>query len=160
VNLVSALVWGFGATIVLTTILRSSQALGQTRIDLPFILGSMITANRDQAKVLGYVIHVLNGWAFSLIYAAAFESAARADLALGLAIGLVHGAFVVVVGMPLLPAFHPRMASDAWGPEPTRQLEPPGNFGLNYGWSTPVVTLLAHLVFGAILGTFYMLSSG
>ncbi len=154
-NLGSVLVWGFGATIILTTILRAAQALGYTRIDLPFVIGSMFTPNRDHAKVIGYLVHLLNGWAFALVYAAAFEVSGNASLGFGLLIGLVHGVFVVVVGMPLLPAFHPRMASDSWGPEPTRQLEPPGNFALNYGVSTPVVTILAHGVYGSILGYFY-----
>ena len=70
-------------------------------------------------------------------------------------IGLVHGGFVVTVLMSQLRAFHPRMASEAWGPDPTRQLEPPGNFGLNYGASPPMVTLVAHYLFGGILGYFY-----
>jgi len=155
VNLAAALVWGFGATVVLTTMLRAGQALGLTRIDLPFILGSAFTANRDRAKVLGYGIHLLNGWGFALVYCAAFETYGQSGLLLGVLIGLVHGAFVLVVGMPLLPAFHPRMASDTWGPEPARQLEPPGNLTLNYGWSTPALTLIAHTVFGGILGVFY-----
>jgi hypothetical protein len=157
-NVTSALIWGFGATVVLTTVLRGAQALGRTRIDLPFILGSMFTADRDRAKVYGYIVHLVNGWAFALLYCAAFESIDRAGLLIGGAIGLAHGAFVVAAGMPLLPAFHPRMAGDGWGPEPARQLEPPGNFALNYGWSTPLVTLLAHVVFGGILGGFYTLS--
>ena len=154
-NLAAALIWGFGATVVLTTLLRASQSVGLTRIDIPFIVGSAFTANRDRAKALGYGIHLLNGWGFALLYCAAFETYGEAGLLLGALIGLVHGAFVLVVGLPLLPAFHPRMASDTWGPEPARQLEPPGNLALNYGWSTPVLTLIAHIVFGAILGVFY-----
>ena len=51
-NLAAAIIWGFGATVVLTTLLRATQALGLTRIDLPFILGSAFTANRDRAKAL------------------------------------------------------------------------------------------------------------
>jgi hypothetical protein len=31
-------------------------------------------------------------------------------------------------------------------------LEPPGLLGLNYGIQTPVVAVLAHLVYGAALG--------
>jgi hypothetical protein len=31
-------------------------------------------------------------------------------------------------------------------------LEPPGLLALNYGAGTPVVTLVAHLVYGAVLG--------
>ena len=100
-------------------------------------------------------MHLLAGWFFALVYVGAFEAADQAGLPFGMLIGLVHGGFVVTVLMPQMPAFHPRMASEAWGPDPTRQLEPPGNFGLNYGPSTPMVTLVAHLVFGGILGYFY-----
>jgi hypothetical protein len=65
---------------------------------------------------------------------------------------------VLASGMPLLPAFHPRMASDQQGPTPTRQLEPPGKFALNYGHRTPVSVVLAHLMYGAILGSFYQVN--
>jgi len=34
-------------------------------------------------------------------------------------------------------------------------LEPPGFFALNYGIGTPVAVLIAHLVYGAVLGGFY-----
>jgi hypothetical protein len=53
---------------------------------------------------------------------------------------------------------HPRMASEHHGPNPTRQLEPPGFMALNYGRPTPVATILAHLLYGAILGAFYTLT--
>lgn len=154
-DLLDAIVWGFGATVVLTTLLRLGQSVGITRIDLPFILGSIFTYNRDRAKVYGFLVHLLNGWLFALLYVAAFESAGHAGLLLGASMGFVHGAFVTVVGIPLLPAFHPRMASEAWGPDPTQQLEPPGNFVLNYGASTPIITVLAHIIYGGILGYFY-----
>jgi hypothetical protein len=74
-----------------------------------------------------------------------------------MAIGLVHGIVVIVVLLPILPGIHPRMASDFNGPEARRQLEPPGFLGLNYGYQTPVATLLGHLIYGAILGAFYQL---
>ncbi len=34
-------------------------------------------------------------------------------------------------------------------------LEPPGFLALTYGYQTPASVLLAHLIYGAILGTFY-----
>jgi hypothetical protein len=69
----------------------------------------------------------------------------------------VHGAFVLLAGMSFLPSIHPRMASEQHGPTPTRQLEPPGFLGLNYGRRTPLSVLLAHLAYGGILGGFYRL---
>ena len=74
---------------------------------------------------------------------------------LGALIGLVHALFVLLVGLPMLPGLHPRMASEQRGPTPTRQLEPPGFFALNYGRRTPLSVVLAHLLYGGILGASY-----
>lgn len=156
-NVRSVGLWGFVATVVLTGSMAASQGLGLTRMNIPFMLGTMVREDRDQAKLVGAGMHMLNGWIFSAIYAAAFESWRRATWWLGAGIGLVHGLFVLVAAMPLMPGMHPRMASEETGPTPTRQLEPPGFMGLNYGRRTPISVLLAHLVFGAILGQFYRL---
>ena len=107
--------------------------------------------------MIGIVVHLLNGWWLAQIYAAAFQGWRRATWWLGALIGLVHGLFVLTTVMPLLPGAHPRMASELQGPTPTRQLEPPGFMGLNYGGRTPITVLLAHLVYGVILGGFYRL---
>jgi uncharacterized membrane protein YagU involved in acid resistance len=149
------LLWGFVGTIVMTTILRASQALGLTRIDLPLMLGTMITRRRERAKVYGFLIHLVNGWIFAYVYAAAFESMKRATWWIGMLIGAVHGLFVLTVGIPAIPGLHPRMANEATGPEPTRDLQPPGFMAINYGQQTAVATLIAHLIFGTILGAFY-----
>ena len=57
--------------------------------------------------------------------------------------------------MWLMPSLHPRMASEQQGPTLVRQLEPPGFLALNYGYETPVLVIIAHVVFGIILGGFY-----
>ena len=68
-----------------------------------------------------------------------------------------YALYVLVASMPALPAMHPRMASEQDGPTPTKQLEPPGFMALNYGRRTPITVILAHLLYGVILGTFYRL---
>ncbi|HKS24654.1 MAG TPA: hypothetical protein VJZ76_17780 [Thermoanaerobaculia bacterium] len=156
-NLPSILVWGFAATIVLTALTIASQSLGLTRIDLPFIIGTMLTANRDRAKVLGAAMHVVNGWLFAIVYALFFEQLRMATWWLGALLGIVQGFFVVVAVLPMLPGMHPRMVSDFRGPEPTRLLEPPGFLAVNYGRATPWVLMLVHASYGLILGTFYRL---
>lgn len=155
-NLPSILVWGFAATIVLTAMTIAAQSLGLTRIDLPFIIGTMVTPNRDRAKVIGTLFHVVNGWIFAIVYALFFEQLHAATWWLGAAIGIVQGVFVVVALLPILPGMHPRMVSDFRGPEPTRLLEPPGFLAINYGRMTPLVLILAHAVYGLILGAFYV----
>ena len=149
--------WGFVATIVLTGLLSGSQSMGLTRMNLPYMVGTMVTADRDRAKSVGFFLHLLNGWLFASLYAAAFQSWGRATWWLGAGIGLVHGLFVLVAGLPLLPGLHPRMASDTTGPTPTRHLEPPDFMALNYGARTPISVIVAHLAYGAILGAFYRL---
>lgn len=151
----SWLLWGFVSTVVLTTLMAGSQGLGQSRMNLPYLLGTMFTPNRDRAKVVGILVHFINGWLFSLLYVAAFHSWGISSWWLGALIGLVHASFVLVVGMPALPGLHPRMANEQYGPTVVRQLEPPGFLGLHYGVRTPVTVTFAHAVFGAIIGGFY-----
>ena len=149
--------WGFVATIVLTTLMSASQGLGLTRMNLPYMLGTIFTPDRDRAKLVGFVVHLVDGWLFSLLYIAAFVAWGRATWWLGAVIGLVHVAFVLTVGMHTLPGLHPRMASEQHGPTVARQLEPPGFLALHYGPRTPISMIVSHLVFGAILGAFYRL---
>ncbi len=149
------LLWGFVATLVLTTVMAGSQGLRLTRMNLPYMLGSIFTPNRERAKLIGFAVHLVNGWIFSLGYLVAFHSWGQATWWAGAAIGLVHAIFVLTVGVSLLPSLHPRMASEEKGPTVTRQLEPPGFLALNYGYQTPVSVVLAHVIYGAILGGFY-----
>ena len=154
-SITDILLWGFAATLILTTIMAASKPLGITRMDLPFILGTLATASRNKAPVYGFFIHLGIGWLFAFIYALAFEKAKIHNWWFGIAIGFVHGTFVLSAGLQIISAFHPRMAQPYQGPTPTKQLEPPGFFALNYGTGTPFTTLFAHLVYGAVLGLFY-----
>jgi uncharacterized membrane protein YagU involved in acid resistance len=151
------LLWGFLATIIQTTISAGAQGLGLTRMNFPYILGTIFTADRDKAKLYGFGIHVAVGCAFSLIYVLVFEALGAAGWWRGIIIGLVHALFVLVVVMGLLPGLHPRMANEQQGPASENKLEPPGFMALHYGMRTPVAILLSHAIFGAILGTFYHL---
>ena len=154
-NVGSWLLWGFVATLVLTTVMAGCQGLRLTRLNIPYMLGTAFTPSRDRAGILGFAVHLAVGWLFSLLYVAAFPAWGGATWWRGAAVGLAHAAFVLGPGMSLLPGLHPRMASGSKGPTVARQLEPPGFLALNYGAPTPASVLLAHLLFGAILGAFY-----
>jgi uncharacterized membrane protein YagU involved in acid resistance len=151
----SWLLWGFAGTVVLTTLMSGSQGLGLTRMNLPYMLGTMVTPNRDRARVIGIGLHLINGWLFSLIYVAAFHVWGGPAWWKGALIGLVHALFVLTAGMAAMPGIHPRMASVRRGPTVVRQLEPPGFLAIHYGIRTPISVVLAHVVFGIVLGTFY-----
>jgi hypothetical protein len=155
VNIGHWLLWGFVATLVITTMMSGSTGLGLTRINLPFMLGTLFTPNRDRAKLVGFFMHLVDGWLFSLLYVAAFHAMHAGGWWRGGIIGAIHAAFVLTVGMSLLPGLHPRMASERHGPDVTHLLEPPGFLALNYGWRTPIALFISHIVFGIILGAFY-----
>jgi len=151
------LLWGFVATIVETTISMGSQGLGFTRMNLPYMLGTVFTQNRDRAKVYGFMAHLTFGWVFSLAYLLVFQSIGAAGWWRGAIIGIVHALFVLMAMMAVLPSIHPRMASEQHGPTAQRLLEPPGFMAMHYGVRTPIAIVVSHAVFGAILGIFYHL---
>jgi hypothetical protein len=159
-NLPSILLWGFVATVALSSTMEGSRGLGWSRMSLPFMLGTMVTPDYDRAVPIGFLMQFAIGLVIALLYALIFESWQRATWWMGGALGFVHGVAFLVLVMPVLPAVHSRMATDRTGPEPSRALEPPGFLALNYGRRTPLFTMLAHVAYGMILGGFYRLASG
>jgi hypothetical protein len=145
-------VFGLVATTLLTTVLIVVQLLGRTRLDLPLMLGTAFVADPDRARVVGFGVHLAFGQLFAAFYAAGFASLDRAGWWLGALFGLVHAVVALAVLVPLLPSVHPRMASERAGPNSTAVLEPPGLLAINYGLATPTVTVVAHVVYGVVLG--------
>lgn len=154
-----ALAGGFVGTLVLTTLLQGASALGLTRVDLPFLLGTAFTGDRVRAKALGYALHFIVGLTFALVYLAVFAAIGQSGWWLGAVFGLVHGVFAVTALVSiLLPLVHPRMATPLSATGSNALLEPPGFMMLNYGARTPLVTIVGHLAYGAIVGGFVSLS--
>ena len=149
------LLWGFAATVVLTTLLSGFQGFGVTRLNMPYLLGTILTPSRDRAKALGFVLHFALGWALAGLYIAIMVAWGGPTLWRGAILGAVHGAFLLLPISMVLPSMHPRMVSEEHGPTAARQLEPPGFLGLHYGATTPIAILLAHIAYGALLGAFY-----
>jgi hypothetical protein len=153
--LLGALAGGFVGTLVLTTVLRFAQVAGLTRMDIPLLLGTVFSEDRRSASVIGYALHFVNGQLFALGYAAIFYAVDQAGWLFGMALGLIHAAFAggALVNI-LLPAIHPRMGTRWTDASQSPLLEPPGFMLLNYGRHTALVTVLAHLAYGALVGGF------
>jgi hypothetical protein len=148
-----ALVGGLLGTVLLTTILRAAGELRLTRMDLPFLLGSAVTPDRVHAKLIGYVLHFVAGLLFALGYWAVFAVTGHSGVVLGALLGLVHALFAgTALVNVVLPAIHPRMGTgfDAAGSTPL--LEPPGFMLVNYGRETLLAMIVAHLIYGAVVG--------
>jgi hypothetical protein len=154
-----ALAGGFVGTLVLTTVLRAASELGVTRMDLPFLLGTALSGDRVRAKALGYGLHFVAGFAFALIYLGIFAAIGRSGRWLGAIFGVVHALFAsTALVSTLLPLVHPRMGTPLTAAGSVALLEPPGFMMLNYGAGTPIITLLAHIGYGTIVGGFISLS--
>jgi hypothetical protein len=146
---------GLAGTLVLTTVLRAANEARLTRMDLPFLLGTAVTADRRRAKLIGYLAHFGFGFGFALAYRGLFAVLGRAGWRLGSVFGLVHGAFsATALVNVVLPLVHPRMGSDLTAATESPLIEAPGFLMLNYGRSTAAASLLAHLLYGAIVGGF------
>jgi hypothetical protein len=149
--------WGLIATVAMTSVLEGSRGLGFSRMSLPFLLGTFFLASRRWALIVGFVVYTAGGWLFAFLYFFLFASVGIYTWWFGALAGFLHGLFLLVSALPLLPFIHPRMASEYHGATNIRQLEPPGFLALNYGYGTPVSTLLGQMLYGATLGGFLQL---
>lgn len=159
-NVWGAVAGGFVGTLVLTTALRSAGELGLTRMDLPFLLGTIVSADRTRAKALGYAMHFVVGQVFAIVYFGIFAAIGHSGWWLGAVFGLAHGLFAgTALVNVLLPVIHPRMGTPMSSAADRPLLEPPGFMMLNYGRRTPLATIAAHIAYGAIVGGFISLAA-
>lgn len=152
-NLDSVLLWALVATAMMATILQGSQGLGLSRLSLPFLFGTFVTADRRRAVLYGSLIYLAGGWAFAIFYFLIFASLGLATWWAGALVGALHGLFLMV-SLPTIAQLHPRIASEYDAPSAQPKLEPPGFMGFNYGRQTPLVTLIGQIIYGAVLGGF------
>ncbi len=149
----SALAGGFVGTMVLATMARGAGELGWTRMDLAFLLGTMVTDHRRKAKAIGYGLLFGFGLVFAMVYAGCFVAVGYSGWWLGALFGALHALFVcTVVVNVLLPVVHPRIGTPETAANETALIEPPGFLMLNYGRNTFLITLIAHVAYGAIVG--------
>ena len=154
----SALAGGFIGTLVLITIIRAASEFGWTRMDLAFLLGTTVTVNRRKAKAIGYVFQFLLGIVFAILYGEFFQIVGRASWWLGALVGALHAVFVATVLVNvLLPVVHPRIGTPETAANEIALIEPPGFLMLNYGRNTFLITLLAHIAYGGIVGLVFNL---
>src|SRR5262245_31395363 len=151
----AALGGGFVGTLVLTTALTAGSQLRLTRMDIPFLLGTVFTEDRAKARIFGYAVHFVAGLIFALFYYAGFLVLGLAGWWLGAVFGFIHALFAgTTLVNVLLPMVHPRMGSPENAADSSPLLEAPGFIVLNSGRTTPIRTVAPHLAYGAIVGAF------
>ena len=117
---------------------------GLTRLRPSVVLaGLLLRRPSGLGRQLGSALHLLAGtFLFPAMYGLAFEALARADVAIGATLGLLHG---TVVGALLPLAW--RLAGGA---------ERAGVFGRHLGSLTPFGIVTTHVLYGALLGYIYV----
>lgn len=142
----SAFLAGVLGALAMTVLMSLCRALNLTALNLEILLGSLIASRVGPGVwLLGFVTHLVVGGFFGLLYGIAFQVTGRSGPGTGTLFGFAHwlvaGSFLMV-----FPAIHPLI------PEVLRA---PGPFALALGGSAFVLTLLEHLMYGAIVGGVY-----
>jgi len=151
--MLAALAGGFVGTLVMVIITRAATEMGLTRMDLPFLLGTVVTEDRRRAKAIGYAFHLIMGLLFALVYWAFFAIIGRSSWWIGGLAGALQALFIsTVLVNELLPVIHPRMATFDTAANRFALIEPPGFLMRNYGRNTFLVTLAAHIAYGVVVG--------
>jgi uncharacterized membrane protein YagU involved in acid resistance len=165
-NVLAGMLAGFIGTLVMTGTIMLSKKAGMTNMPaMPLISGSMMSDDRSTATMIGAVIHfiVMGTIVFGIGYAALFALFGTASWLAGLIIGIVHGAVVGGVFMPMMDRTHPRMtAASAFAGDTTvaerdghLRLAAPGMFGKNWGGNTPMGIIMGHAIFGLVVALVY-----
>ncbi len=126
---------GLVATLVLSALMVMKAMMGiMPALDLPKMIAGMMGA--PDAPLIGWVVHfmigiVLYGVAIALLD---LRLPGNSRIANGLVLGATGWLVMMLVLMPMTGA---------------------GLFGLNLGIMAPMMTLVLHLIFGAVLGWVY-----
>lgn len=148
-----ALVAGFVGTVAMTGVMMMGRASGMTSMDMPLMIGGMLTDDESKARRLGMAVHILmmGTVVFGTIYGLLFTALDSDAVLTGLVIGVLHGLVFGVMVLPMMPALHPRMkvSSDGF------HLEKPGVLGVSYGKGTALGIVMAHAVYGLVVALVY-----
>ena len=129
-NIVKGIVAGLAATMVLSMIMVAKGMMGlMPELNVIAMLSSMMKV----AMPLGWVIHFMIGmlvWGIGFSVVSGFLPGGS-DITRGMSFGIAAWLLMMLMVMPMAGA---------------------GLFGLNMGMMAPVMTLMLHAIYGAVLG--------
>ena len=147
------LIGGLTGTAVMTTVMVVGRILGETRFDVPLLLGGLLTGDARRARALGMLLHLLMG---GVVLAIAYDAILRAvgvhPLGGATVLGLVHGVMVCFL-LPVIGRLHPRVAPG--GKPDGLPMTPPGIGGMQLGDGTAAGIVIAHTLYGMAYGAFH-----
>ena len=144
-NVIGAIVAGLVGTIVMSIALAGAPQMGMPKIDIVGMLGTTFSPRPNRA--LGWILHLLIGCIFGLIYAAIWSvGIGSVDVTIGLLFGIAHW---LVAGLlfGLLPYVNAGMRAGV--------VQTPGRYLLKLGNMAFFGGLMSHIVFGLTVGLVY-----
>ncbi len=144
-NLLNAVIAGLVSTVVFTTVLMMAPKMGMPKMDIVGLLGSMF-GRPNQA--LGWMMHLMMGVIFALIYAFLWSNGiGAATWTGGLIFGAVHWLIAGLV-MGMIPMMHAGIKSGA--------VQAPGLWMTNNGGAMAFMGgLVGHMIFGVVVALVY-----
>lgn len=134
-NLMKGMIAGLAATVVLSALMLMKTMMGlMPELDIAHMIAGMMGA--PGMPLIGWLVHFMIG---VVVYGAAI---ALLDGRLPGGNRVVHGILLGVVGWLGMMVMLMPMAGA-------------GLFGMNMGLMAPIMTLMLHLIFGAVLGWTY-----
>lgn len=134
-NLLKGLVAGLVATLVLSALMVLKAKMGiMPELDLPKMLAGMM--GKPDKPIIGWAIHFMIGVILYGVAIAMFGDKRPGNSPLG------HGVLIGVVGWLIMMLMLMPMAGA-------------GMFAMKMGVMAPMMTLVLHLIFGAVLGWTY-----
>lgn len=132
-NISAGLIAGFVATVVLSAMMIAKTMMGvMPELDVIAMLSMMM----GTSAIMGWIAHfvigtIVWGGGFSLLYRVIPGGSAVVK---GIVFGIAAWLIMMVMVMPMAGA---------------------GLFGMNMGLMAPMMTLVLHIIFGAVLGIVY-----
>ncbi len=145
-NILNAVIAGVVATLVFTMVLMMAPKMGMPKMDIVDLLGSMFSAKSN--PVLGWMMHLMMGVVFALIYAFLWSlGVGAATWVYGLIFGAIHW-LIVGMAMAMIPMMHVGIKSGA--------VKAPGLWMTNNGGVMAFMGgLVGHAIFGAVVALVY-----
>lgn len=146
-----AIVWGAVGALAMSIVWAMGRAMEMTRLSMSALLGSMLAEpDTTEARSVGMGLHLIVGALLGVawVYTMALFNWAATWLS-----GMLWGGFISLLALLMISSIgvvHPKIRD---GRE-----EDPGTAGENLGKMTPFAIVVAHLVFGLVLGGMYQLA--
>jgi hypothetical protein len=137
-NLGKAMLAGFVATVVMSVLMVMKAVMGvMPGLDIAAMLAKMMGA--PDTPIMGWIGHFMIGTVgYGIVFALLAGKLPGSLTVQGIFVGMLGWLAMMIMVMPMAGA---------------------GLFGLNFGILAPIMTLMLHIIFGAVLGWVYARSN-